>query len=581
MRLNLNQVLFGTIIILLVMAGGLGAVTAEENDIYTIKLLNNNLSNPAISEIDAGMYHSLALAEDGTVWAWGAGGQGQLGDGEAEGRNEPAPVQGPEGEGYLENIVEVSAGKRHSLALKEDGTVWAWGWNERHELGDGTSENRYKPVQVHGPGGDGYLENVVEIATWRRHNLVIKEDGTVWAWGMNNRGQLGDGTNEDRSVPVQVLGPEGEGYLNNIKEIDAGHQHSLALKKDGTLWSWGGNWTGQLGDTTEEGRSKPVRVHAPVDEGYLDNIVEFSAGNFHTLALKEDGTVWGTGHNSHGQLSGTNPRTRAEQIRKSVPTRAGMPDEYLENIKDISAGSDFSMFLKEDGTVMALGLNNGNLGDGTNLDRTEAVQVRSEKDNDYLENVLKISAGGNHTLAMKEEKIVLSWGQNNYGQLGDGTTENQLTPVEVKFDPEALKEPEVPDEPEEPEEPKIPEEERPPSDILVFIDGELLVPDDPPVIEDGRTLAPMRAFFEALGAEVKWESETETAIGIRNETVVEIPIGSTEPTVNGEIEKIQVPAKIINGRTYIPLRFVGEALGDEVEWDGEERRIDITTTNSK
>ncbi|MCL1983769.1 MAG: hypothetical protein FWG58_00020, partial [Methanomassiliicoccaceae archaeon] len=146
----------------------------------------------------------------------------------------------------------VAAGGAHSLALKSDGTVWAWGWNAQRQLGDGTGTERSTPVQVKGPGGTGYLTNVIAIAAGGNHSMALKEDGTVWAWGYDLYGQLGDGDSggADKSTPIQVKGQDGTGYLTDVKAIAAGNMHSIALKSDGTVWAWGWNQYGGLGDGT-------------------------------------------------------------------------------------------------------------------------------------------------------------------------------------------------------------------------------------------------------------------------------------------------------------------------------------------
>ncbi|MBI4492930.1 MAG: IPT/TIG domain-containing protein, partial [Chloroflexi bacterium] len=234
--------------------------------------------------VAAGGYHSLALKSDGTVWAWGGNGYGQLGDGSTSNRATPVQVSG------LSGVIAVSAGWQHSLALKNDGTVWAWGNNRFGQLGDGTSSTvRTTPVQVSG------LSGVVAIAAGGYHSLALKNDGTVWAWGANWYGALGDGTATNRLTPVQVPG------LSGVMAVAAGSAHSLALKGDGTVWAWGGNYSGQLGDGTTVTTgcySRPT----PVQVSGLSGASAIAAGASHSLALKSDGTVWAWGYNGYGQL---------------------------------------------------------------------------------------------------------------------------------------------------------------------------------------------------------------------------------------------------------------------------------------
>ena len=212
-----------------------------------------NLIN--IVEIAVGQGHSLALGENGTVWAWGNNMHGQLGDrGTSAMRSIPIQVQN------LTNVVAVSAGSSHSVALKEDGTVWAWGINLNGQLGDGTSINRNLPVQVQN------IDNVIDIRAGLSHTIALKEDGTVWAWGWNQHGQLGDGTMINSSVPVQV------NTLANIIsiEVHTSASHSVALREDGTVWAWGNNTHGQIGDGTNAMRPTPVQVRGAGNIGFLN-----------------------------------------------------------------------------------------------------------------------------------------------------------------------------------------------------------------------------------------------------------------------------------------------------------------------
>jgi alpha-tubulin suppressor-like RCC1 family protein/subtilisin family serine protease len=221
-----------------------------------------------VTDVAAGCSHSLALKDDGTVWAWGLGENGQLGDGTATKRTSPVKVSG------LSGVAEVAAGSFHSLALKDDGTVWAWGYNNSGQLGDGTTTMRTSPVQVSG------LSSVTDVAGGG-HSLAIKDDGTVWAWGPNSAGQLGDGTQTDHTTPVQVSG------LSGVTDVAAG-SHSLAVKDDGTVWAWGPNFDYQLGvDTTPYWiRTTPAKVSG------ISNVVGVSGGADQSLAVKDDGTVW-------------------------------------------------------------------------------------------------------------------------------------------------------------------------------------------------------------------------------------------------------------------------------------------------
>ena len=198
--------------------------------------------------------------------------------------------------------IAIAAGGYHTVALRADVTVWAWGWNDYGALGDGTWTDSNTPVQVVGPGGAGNLEDIIAIAGGYHHTIALKSDGTVWTFGANDAGQLGDGTNTHRITPVQVFGEGGSGFLTDVSAIAGGHYHTIALKSDGTVWAWGNNFHGQLGDNTTTSRHTPVQVHGEGDIGNIEDMSAIAAGYRHTIALKADGTVWAWGHNGYGQL---------------------------------------------------------------------------------------------------------------------------------------------------------------------------------------------------------------------------------------------------------------------------------------
>ncbi|WP_147447134.1 Ig-like domain-containing protein [Corallococcus sp. CA054B] len=344
------------------------------------------------ARLAAGQFHTLALKQDGTVWAWGNNGEGQLGDGTTTDRLTPVQVPG------LTGVAALAAGLSHSLALKQDGTVWAWGYNAYGQLGDGTTIRRLTPVQA--PG----LTGITALAAGAGHTLALKQDGSVWAWGFNSQGQLGDGTVTHRLTPGQVPG------LTSVAILAAGTYHSLALKQNGTAWAWAINGNGQLGDGTTTQRLAPVQVAG------LAGVADLAANNHHTLALKQDGTVWAWGYNNNGHLGDGTPTQRLTPVQV-----AG-----LAGVADLAAGNHHSLALKQDGTVWAWGNNSyGQLGDGTPTQRLTPVQVAG------LAGVADLAAGNHHSLAVKQDGTVWAWGNNSYGQLGDGTTTNRLTPVRV------------------------------------------------------------------------------------------------------------------------------------------------------
>jgi alpha-tubulin suppressor-like RCC1 family protein len=347
-----------------------------------------------ISAIGAGKNHTLAInGSDGTVWAWGSNGYGQLGDGGQSDSTAPTQVSG------LTGVAVVAGGTDHSIAVKADGTVWAWGYNGSGQLGDGTTTNRYTPVQVSG------IDGVTAIAAGNSHSLALKSDGTVWAWGYNFYGQLGDGTTTSSSTPVQVSG------LGSVVGIAAGKYHSLALNSDGTVWAWGWNFWNQLGDGTTTTRYTPVQVSG------IDGVALIAGGALHSLALKPDGTVWAWGWNNFGEL-GDGVGTAGSNVAIQV--------NGISNAAAIAAGAHHSIANKSDGTVWGWGQNaSGELGNGTTTNTTTPVQASG------INGAISVAAGWDHTIALMSDGTVWAWGYNNHGQVGNGTMSNSSSPVQV------------------------------------------------------------------------------------------------------------------------------------------------------
>jgi len=355
---------------------------------------------PTVAKIAAGENHTVTVKNDGTVWASGYNGYGQLGDGTSTNRYSPVQVVG------LTNVIGVSAGKDHTLALKSDGTVWAWGRGNNGQLGDGTSTNRSTPVQVVG------LTNVIDIAAGGLHSVALKSDGTVWTWGYNTSGQLGSGslTYTPRTIPAQVTG------LTNVTAVAAGYAHTLALKSDGSVWAWGDNLYGQVGYGTWA-----LTFSSPIQVAVLSDITSIAAGLYHSVAVKDSNTVWAWGSNSDGELGNGTTTNRNTPVQAIV--NFGSP---LTNVIDIGAGYYFTVALRTDGTVWTWGDNYyGQIGDGTNTDRATPAQVSG------LSGISAVAAGGHMTLALKNDGTKWAWGDNYYGQIGDGTTTRRTTPVQV------------------------------------------------------------------------------------------------------------------------------------------------------
>ena len=325
-------------------------------------LPGNVLNLPGVKQMSAGCYHGLAVMKNGTVKAWGYGGDGALGNNSDDDVHVPSTIPG------LANVKAVSAGCDHSLALKENGTVWAWGDNFYGALGDGDRPNNsLVPVKVLGlddvksvvaadalsvalrengtvyawgyngygqlgagetgthtdvPGRVSRLTNVRQVSAYSasQHVLALLENGSVRAWGNNTYGQLGDGSLDDANRPVRVV------TINNVKSISGGYHHSLALTEEGVVWGWGQNDNGEMGDGTDVDKPAPVKVER------LTGVKAIAAGEQHNLALKHDGTLRGWGRNTDGQLGDGTEDTSVYPVRVN----------NLDDVRQFDAGYDFS-----------------------------------------------------------------------------------------------------------------------------------------------------------------------------------------------------------------------------------------------
>ncbi len=218
---------------------------------------------------------------DGTIWAWGENGLGQLGDGTTTNHSQPTQVGS---DGDWQTIV---AGQSHSLAVKANGTLWAWGANSTGQVGNGSTTNQSVPVQI-GMGSDWR-----SAAAGLQHSIAVKTDGTLWAWGFIPGGLLGDGTTIQRTSPVQI------GTGTDWTAVACGASHSVALKSNGTLWAWGNNASGQSGDLARAGVPTPTQVGTSASWSTL--CVGSTASD--TLIIAADGVGWGFGDNTFGQLA--------------------------------------------------------------------------------------------------------------------------------------------------------------------------------------------------------------------------------------------------------------------------------------
>ncbi len=332
--------------------------------------------------VSLGTWHSAVIKADGSLWTWGWNNCGQLGNGTTEDSSKPIEV--------LKGVKAVSLGSYDSAAIKIDGSLWMWGNSNFEQFGTAVRSN--EPVEV--------MKDVKAVSMGYDYRGVIKKDGSLWMWGRNEYGQLGNGTTKDSSEPIEVM--------KDVKAVSLSGSHSAVIKTDDSLWMWGNNIYGQLGNGTTEDSCEPIEV--------MKDVKAVSLGSVHSAAIKTDGSLWTWGANTTWQLGNST----------STQQNSTFPVKIMNDAEVVSLGGSHSAAIKKDGSLWMWGNNiKGQQGDGC------VYMGGNGYPHKLMDNVKAVSLGDECSSAVKVDGSLWMWGDNSKGQLGNGTTQRSTVPVQI------------------------------------------------------------------------------------------------------------------------------------------------------
>jgi alpha-tubulin suppressor-like RCC1 family protein len=475
--------------------------------------VNNFEAMDGFGIISAGDNSSFAIQSDGSLWAWGNNRSGQLGDGTTIDRHAPVRI--------MDEVVAVSAESYYTMAIRTDGSLWGWGTNNFGELGDGTSEARHTPIKI--------MDDVLAVSTSRGRTMAIKTDNSLWRWGS-------PGGPREYFIPMKIM--------DDVAAVSISESTKMVIKTDGSLWVWGENYVGQIGDGTTENRYEPVWI--------MNDVIAIAADDTRSAAITSDGSLWIWGCNNFGQLGDGTTTNRHEPVK------------IMDDVVYVSVGAMHTAAVRTDGSLWIWGIYN-------------------EIPTEVMDNVAAVSlgehialgfGGGFHTLALRTDGSLWAWGTNAHGQIGNGSTYMQYEPAKI-MDGVTLPSGVAPVEPLPP--PQIPHGVFPSATTIILTIGSttVTVNDEPselsyaPFIgEGGRTMVPFRFIEDEMYAETGWNAATQTAFIYTNGDFINLVIGQPLPNGMGTPE-------IRNGRAFVPVRFIADAMGGTINWDAATQTVTI------
>ncbi len=380
--------------------------------------------------IFTGGYHAFSITSSNQIFAWGRNDYGELGDGTTNSQISPVEITSQFDLNEGETIIQIIAGAFHSFAITSDNRIFAWGLNTSGQLGNNTVINSSVPLDITSQFNLSIDETIIFIVSNWSHNLALSSDGRVFAWGSNIWGNIGNDTTINQTTPLDITSRFGLIGEETVIDVEVSDYHSVALTSTGRVFTWGTNSSGQLGDGTTTTRLVPTDITTHFSLIADEIIVEVEASWSHTIALTSAGRIFVWGRNDLCQLGdGT---TSYRTLPYNVTSRLGLLEG--EVVERIFAGGHQSIIITSLGRVFTWGRNtSGQLGDGTTTNQSTPVLMDSRLNIDSGDSIIDIIMGGNHTFVITELGTITLWGLSNYGQHGDGTTATKLTPTRVEY----------------------------------------------------------------------------------------------------------------------------------------------------